>query len=182
MAEDIRSEIQGATDGGLGQVTESARAMVSEQFQIAERLDRKARYQAGSAGAFFAVVQAVAINAITRTDLSNGWKVTLATFAVPSALLTIGAFIAAAGAWRTQGEKDLPIPDLRALVDSISLGDENGPRELAHHYLNLAEQRRIGNAKRLTTLRKVAAAAIISIVLTGIELVLVFVALANVNG
>lgn len=182
MAEDVRSEIEGATDGQLGQIIESARAMVAEQFQIAERYDRKARYQAASAGAFFAVVQAIVINAITRTDLSSSWKVTLATFAVPAALLTVGAFIAAADAWRTQKEKDLPIPDLRELVESISRGDEHALRTLAGHCLNLAEARKAANKQRLSRVKKVAATALLSIILTGIELVLIFVALANLNG
>lgn len=182
MAEDVRSEIATAMDGRLGQIIDSARAMVAEQFQIAERYDRKARYQAASAGAFFAVVQAIAINAITRTDLSSTWKGTLATLAVPSALLTVGAFIMAAESWKTQKERDLPIPDLRELVESISRGDEHALRTLAGHYLNLAELRKAANKQRLSRIKKVAAAALLSIILTGIELVLIFVALANLNG
>lgn len=182
MAEDVHSEIEGAMDGRLGQIIDSARAMVAEQFQIAERYDRKARYQAASAGAFFAVVQAIVINAITRTGLSTSWKVTLATLAIPSALLTVGAFMAAADAWKTQKEKDLPIPDLRELVEKISRGDEHALRTLAGHYLNLAEARKAANQQRLSRVKSVAGAALLSITLTGLELILIFVALANLNG
>jgi hypothetical protein len=178
MAEEIRESLEG-TAGDFAQVIESARAMVGEQFQIAERLDRKARYQAATAGAFFAVVQAVAINAITGAGLTKSWIVTLAAVAVPAGLMTIASVLAAADAWRTQIEKDLPIPDLRAMVDGIALGDENAPRELAHHYLNLAEKRRAGNAARLPRVKKAAAAALISIGLTGLELIMVFIALTQ---
>ena len=146
VTEEIHAEQVAGSSKDLGQVIESARSMVGEQFQIAERLDRKARYQAATAGAFFAVVQAVAINAITGADISTEWIGTLAAFAIPGGLMTIASVLAAADAWRTQLEKDLPIPDLRAMVDGISLGDENALRELAHHYLNLAEKRRAGNA------------------------------------
>ena len=179
MAEDIHAEQVAQMDKDLGQVIEAARSMVGEQFQIAERLDRKARYQAATAGAFFAVVQAVAINAITGAGLSKGWIATLSSAAMPAGLMTVAAVLAAADAWRTQLEKDLPIPDLRAMVDSISLGDENAHRELAHHYLNLAESRRGGNAERLKRVRKAAAAALLSIGLTGLELILVFIALTQ---
>lgn len=178
MAERIRDGLEGTT-GDFAQVIESARAMVGEQFQISERLDRKARYQAGTAGAFFAVVQAVAINAITNAGLSETWIVTLAALAVPAGLMTIASVLAAADAWRTQVERDLPIPDLRAMVDGIAVGDENAPRELAHHYLNLAESRRAGNVGRVRRVKKAAAAAIISIVLTGLELIMVFIALTQ---
>jgi hypothetical protein len=177
MAEDIHADRVTGADKDLSQVIESARSMVGEQFQISERLDRKARYQAATAGAFFAVVQAVAINAITSAGLSSGWIVTLASVAVPAGLMTVASVLAAADAWRTQLEKDLPIPDLRAMVDSISLGDENAGRELAHHYLNLAEKRRGGNAERIGRVKKAAAAAIISIAVTGLELIMVFIAL-----
>jgi hypothetical protein len=166
----------------FAQVIESARSMVEEQFRISERLDRKVRYQAGTAGAFFAVVQAVVVNAAVRAQGLDDWTTTLAIFAVPATLITIGAFVAATGAWRTQTEKDLPIQDLRAMVEGVSHGDENTSRNLAFHYLNLAEQRRIGNAERLNRVRRVADITLLSIVLTGAELALVFVGLANHRG
>lgn len=108
MAEDIHAEQVVRRDNDPGQVIESARSMVGEQFQIAERLDRKARYQAATAGAFFAVVQAVAINAITSAGLSKGWIATLASAAVPAGLMTVAALLAAADAWRTQLGKICP--------------------------------------------------------------------------
>ena len=132
----------------ISEVVEAARAMVGEQFQIAERLDRKARYQVATAGAFFAVVQAIAVNAITNASLSDGWIATLAAAAVPAALLTIGALITAASAWRTQIEADLPIADLRELTDRLQRGDDQALRDLAHHYLNLVDDRRAKNVTR----------------------------------
>src|SRR4051812_96289 len=108
MGDELHPETTPMAERDLAQVIESARSMVAEQFQIAERLDRKARYQAGTAGAFFAVVQAVALNAITGSNLSDGWIATLATLGLPSAFLTLAAFLSASDAWRTQGEKDLP--------------------------------------------------------------------------
>jgi hypothetical protein len=153
--------------------------MVSEQFQIAERLDRKARYQVASAGAFFAVVQAIAVNAITRAGLPHDWTAALAVVALPPALLTIGAFVTAANAWRTQTEDDLPVADLREMTDRIQRGDNLALRELAHHYLNLVERRRVGNETRVERVKKTSAAAILSIGLSGLELVLIFVALSN---
>jgi hypothetical protein len=178
MAKDVDARVAEA-DKDLGQVIESVRSMVGEQFQIAERLDRKARYQVGSAAAFFAVVQAAAINAITGAELSKSWIVTLAAVAVAAGLMTVASVLAAADAWRTQTEKDLPIPDLRAMVDSISLGDANASRELAHHYINLAEKRKAGNAERIKRVKRAAGAAIVSIGLTGLELIMVFIALAQ---
>jgi hypothetical protein len=162
----------------MGQVIESARSMVNEQFQIAERLDRKVRYQVATSGAFFAVVQAIALNAITGADLSTSWITTLAAFALPSAFLTIGALAAASRAWKTQIEHDLPVADLRDLIDRIQRGDDLALRELAHHYVNVAEERREGNKQRVKRVRKAADAALMSVGLTGVELVLIFISLA----
>lgn len=170
----------GAVDGDLGEIIESARAVVAEQFQIAERLDRKARYQVGSAGAFFAVVQAVAVNAITSNGLSGEWPTTLAIIAVPAALITVGAFLAAAEAWRTQPEGDLPLEKVRSMIGPGTPEQHRKDREwLANLYLTLAQTRRDGNALRLQNVKRTTAAALISVALTGLELVLIFVALAH---
>ncbi|HEU5062435.1 MAG TPA: hypothetical protein VFT79_04680 [Solirubrobacterales bacterium] len=181
MSEDMEARISFAS-GELGQTIDSARAMVDEQFQIAERLDRKARYQAATSGAFFAVVQAIAINAISNAGLSAGWIATLAALALPAAFLTIGSLVAASSAWKTQMERDLPLADLRDLIDRIQRGDEFALRELAHHYVNLAEERREGNKQRVAKVGKAAAAALMAISLTGLELVLIFVSLAVAHG
>ena len=177
MSEGTEAEI-GVVAAELGQAIESGRSMVDEQFQIAERLDRKARYQAATSGTFFAVVQAIAVNAISGADLSPGWIATLAAFALPSAFLTVGSLVAASSAWKTQIEKDLPVADLRDLIDRIQRGDEFALRELAHHYVNLAEERRTGNKERVKRVGKAADAALLSVALTGLELVLIFVSLA----
>jgi hypothetical protein len=166
----------------LGRVIDSARSMVGEQFQIAERLDRKVRYQVATAGAFFAVVQAVAVNAITAGEALDGWTVTLAAFAVPSALLTVGAFAIATVAWRTQAERDLPIGELREMVDADPNTARDPSLDLAFHYLNLAEERRRGNARRLEWVRRVADVTTLSIVLTGVELILLLIGLASQRG
>jgi hypothetical protein len=177
MNEEKEAEIGMAT-AELGQAIESARSMVDEQFQIAERLDRKARYQAATSGTFFAVAQAIAINAISGANLSTGWIATLAAFALPSAFLTIGSLVAASHAWKTQIEKDLPVADLRDLIDRMQRGDEFAMRELAHHYVNLAEERRAGNKDRVKRVGKASSAVLLSVSLTGLELVLIFVSLA----
>lgn len=179
MAEGARTEQASEADKDLSQLIESVRSMVAEQFQIAERLDRKARYQVGTSGAFFAVVQAAAINAITSADLSTGWIVALAAFGLSAGFMTIASLISASDAWRTQTEKDLPIPDLRQMVDNIVLGRDEPRRELAHHYINLAERRKAGNVERIKRVKRAAGAATVSIGLTGLELIMVFIALAH---
>jgi hypothetical protein len=97
-----------------------------------------------------------------------------------AAFPTIGAVIAAATAWRTQLEKDLPVADLRELTDRLQRGDELALRELAHHYLNLVEDRRDRNTQRIGRVGQVTAASILSVALTGLELVLIFIAMATV--
>jgi hypothetical protein len=161
----------------LGQLVETSRAMVAEQFQIAERLDRKARYQVATAGAFFAVVQALAVNAIGNAGLSDGWVATLGALALPPAFLTLAALIATSHAWRTQDEKDLPLVELRAIVDRVQRDDDLAMRELAHHYLNLVEARRGQNAAREAEVRRAAAATQLALVFIGLELLMVFIAL-----
>jgi hypothetical protein len=166
----------------LVQAIETARSMVGEQFQIAERLDRKARYQAATSGAFFAVVQAVALNAITGASLSKGWIGTLAAFAIASACFAIAAVAAASRAWVTQDEKDIPLADLRDIIDRMERGEDRTLWELAHHYANVAADRREKNGERLKRVKKAGDAAILSIALTALQLILVFVALSVTYG
>jgi len=166
----------------LAQAIETARSMVNEQFQIAERLDRKARYQAATAGGFFAVVQAVALNAITGASLSKGWIGTLAAFAIASACFAIASVAAASRAWVTQGEKDIPLADLRNIIDRMERREGQNLWELAHHYANVAADRREKNRERLKRVKKAGDTAILSVALTALQLILIFVALSVTNG
>jgi len=153
--------------------------MVAEQFQIAERLDRKARFQVATAGAFFALVQALAVNTILNADLTDGWIATLGALALPPALLTIGALVATARAWQTQAEKDLPLDKLRSLAERMQIDDELALRELAHHYLNLVEERRLSNATREQRVRQATGATQLALFFIGAELVVLFIALTT---
>lgn len=160
------------------EIVETARSMLAEQFQIAERLDRKARYQVATSGAFFAVVQALAVNAIVNGQLSSNWATGIAALAAVAGLLAVGGLIATSHAWRTVEERDLPLADLRDLTDRIQRGDEFAVRDLAHHYLNLVEERREQNADRERDVGRAVGAVQLALVISGIELVSIFVALS----
>jgi hypothetical protein len=84
-------------------VLDAARDALAQEFQIAERLDSKARGQMTFAGAWFAIVQAVAGIAM-RGPLSTGWAAAVVGTAATAAVALAWCFLRHHEVWKLRPE------------------------------------------------------------------------------
>jgi hypothetical protein len=162
-------------------VIDAARAAVAQEFQIAERLDAKARNQMTVAGAWYALVQTFAGITLRVLVDSGGHDLLFAfivAFAAVSAFCLIVAMFHSYRVWRLHQESEITREGIGEMLElahdpSGDLGDK-----LAKHYGAILATRRDNNKKRAQSFKASVPWWIASLVLSLIELVLALWALA----
>lgn len=127
-------------------VVESARALAAEEYNRAERLDRKALNLATVIGAFFSLSQIVVVNVIDQVPESKHDDLRLfGIAAVALAALSVGLALAVFLPWR---ERNFPAEHLTALLGGAEKQSPTVARNLVMTYKATAESRRSANKWR----------------------------------
>lgn len=96
-------------------VLDEARAALDAEWQLANRLDEKARGQATLAGAWFAVTQAIVAAAVVGAHLQKGWVYGLAAGLALQAVCLVRLLIASARVWTLRTERGVGVASLIAM-------------------------------------------------------------------
>lgn len=139
-------------------VVEAARAAIAQEFQIAERLDAKARNQIAVGGAWYALVQAAGSIAI-RQYLDRGGSDTLA-FSAVLVLAGVSGFALAVsiaycyGVWKLRDEKEMTPDAIEAMAESARDPDADLLSMFVQHYRFILWHRRANNALRARNFKR----------------------------
>jgi hypothetical protein len=164
----------------FGIVLDEARSLISQEFQIAERLDAKARNQMTVAAAWYGVVQATAAVVLRGPDaltLGDGWY---------TAILGLGglagiAFLSTLGlsflVWRTRDEEDVSPTGLGQMGAVARDPSADFAADLLEHYRDILTGRRANNEVRDVWFRRSQLAWVICVGLTSVELFITLTAL-----
>ena len=144
---------QGGQPQEIGLVLDLARGALDQEFQVAERLDAKSRGQMTLAGAWFAVVQAVAGTALGIRGFDEGWALAILVLAGGSGLALAIAVGMSYQVWKLRPERDF---EPEAVVRFADLAYEPGTLSatLPDYYKRLLEERRRQNAIRVRAFRR----------------------------
>src|SRR5215211_3446208 len=128
---------------GLPEVLNAARGALEQEFQISERLDRKARGLATLAGQWFAIAQAVSAIAYS-TKGAHDWMLYFVAGTAALGAVALGAtFFWAWNVWKVRGEEAVSPRGLMQM--KAAAGD---PGLLVDHYAAMLGDRRATNKER----------------------------------
>ena len=135
---------------GLSEVLSTARAAVEQEFQIAERLDSKARGLVTIGAQWFAVAQAVAAVAYAthRPHTWMVWAVGGIAFVAAAALATL--FVFCSMVWSIRDEEAVSPRGLLQMRDAVL--HEQALVKLVDHYASILRDRRVTNRSRADAL------------------------------
>ena len=166
----------------LGLVVEAARKAVELEFQIAERIDAKARNQMTVAGAWYALVTAIAGVAL-RAELDTGgddWLVaSIVGFAAAAGVCLGIAMAFSYGVWRLRTEPDVEPDGLRAMLDDARGPNVDVAEQLVEHYRALLARRRRTNKIRVRNFKRSVRWWIFGLGFALVELLVALAALAQ---
>ena len=166
----------------LSMVVETARAAVEQEFQIAERLDSKARNQMAVSGTWYAVVSAIAGLAL-RAQLDSGANnllfAAIVVTAGAGAVCLIVALFFSYGVWRLRTETEVTHEGLSEMLADARDPSVDVAEKLVEHYRALLAHRRANNKERSAAFARSVDWWIAAVVLALIELVLALAALAQ---
>jgi hypothetical protein len=160
-----------AEDGeDLSYVLDVARDALAHEFQVSERLDAKARGQMTLAGAWFAVVQAVAGVALANSAISNAWGAAVVGSATIAAASLGWAFYCHYAVWRLRSETGFNADALHAFGEWAADDETNLAGTLIGYYEQILSERQGRNRERVEKFDKAVPAWFFTLGLTLIEL------------
>jgi hypothetical protein len=159
----------------LGLLLDSARAMMDEEFQRAERIENKSRNQFTVIGAYFAVVMATTAG-VLNVLVANHQK--LQAWVPPSvggtALASTIAIFVAGGysfrAWRTRKQDALDASTIRDYVPWAERGNVAVVKQLIEAFTGILDDRRAQNASRVKDLKCAGKACLAAGIVATIQL------------
>lgn len=136
---------------GLPEVLNTARAAVDQEFQIAERLDAKARSLVTLGGQWFAIAQAVSAVAYSTRD-AHGWMLWALGGTALAGGVALGAlFFFAWRVWSIRDEEAVSPAGLLEMERTAS-EDPEALKLLVRHYASILQDRRKPNKDRADAL------------------------------
>jgi hypothetical protein len=176
-----RPDLPSTKDGDdLRLVVDAAREAVSHEFEIAERLDAKARNQMTMAGTWYAIVSTVAAVAL-RAQVESGANDWL--FAVVVALAVFGGacliftMFLSYRVWRLQKETLITHEGLSEMLADAHRPDVDVAEKLVEHYRALLAPSRANNKIRSETFKRAVPWWTASLIFGFVELVFSLIAL-----
>lgn len=163
----------------LKRVLDVGESAIAHQFQVAERLDAKARGLVALAGAWFAVTQAVAGVAYSSKP-GTVWLVLLLIATLAGGLALVATFFFCYRVWTPRVEQELTHSGFRQLVDEALERDPALIDELVNFYQRVIGYRRQNNKDRVKNLKHAQKAWWVAVSLTFSELI--FALLTRVVG
>lgn len=185
----------------LAILLDTARALVTEEFQRSERIDAKARHQLTVVGALFAVVMATTagvLNALVREPQTErpellgllfarsarasveAWVIpTLGGFALGSIFFLFCTFIASAGVWKAREQDTLDPETIKTYVAHAERGKVAVSKNLIDAYARILGDRRDANKRRIASFKRARFLAVLAGMASLAQLAAVFIALIN---
>jgi hypothetical protein len=152
--------------------------MAEDEFNRAERFDRKALNLATVVGAFYSLSQIVVFGALGTEEFVpsdwNGRLLAIGLIATAGAALSVAASLMV---FRARGESSGPIDRLQPWLAALRRGeDEKVTDQIVLTYKKMAETRRASNMARTTWYKRAAFFAYIAVLATAAELALILIA------
>ena len=163
-------------------VVDAARAAITQEFQIAERLDAKSRNQVVVGGAWYAGVQAIASIAIRDHIDAGGHPLLFAiviAVAIVSGVLFGVSIIYAYGVWKLRDEHEITEKSLGEMAAAARDQNVDLLDQLVKHYGFILWTRRENNKKRAESFHRSIPFWIAGIFFGLVELVVALAALAQ---
>ena len=129
-------------------VLDEARAAVEAEWQLANRLDEKARGQATLAGAWFAVTQAIVAAAVVGAHLHKGWVYGLAAGLALQAVCLVRLLAASAKVWTLRTERGVGVESLRAMQADANADPVAFASKAVDFYATILGEARKANVER----------------------------------
>jgi len=162
---------------GEAELVATARALADDEFNRAERFDRKALNLATVVGAFYSLSQIVVFGALGTEDfVPSSWHgrlLVVGLIATAGAALSVGASLMV---FRARGEASGPLERLQPWRAALRRGDERVIDQIILTYKTIAETRRASNKARTTWYKRAAFFAYLAVVATAAELAMILIA------
>jgi hypothetical protein len=136
-----------ADDGDLAPIADVVRSQISQEFQISERLDSKARNQIAIGGTWYAITQAVAGFAFRVHEPGSFWAVLVGVTAGIGGFCLVMTMIHSYRVWRLHFERDFSPEGVHQMLSDAEAGRPVEPA-LIRTYANTLATRRGNNAAR----------------------------------
>lgn len=167
-----------ADSGGEAEVLAAARALADDEFNRAERFDRKALNLATVVGAFYSLSQIVVVGALgTKEFVPSGWHTPLlitGLAATAGAALSVGAALMVFHARR---EASGELERLQPWLAAIRRGEgKRAIEQIVLTYKTIAETRRQSNEARTTWYARAAWLSYLAVGATAVELGMILIA------
>jgi len=173
-----QGDFRSAEENGreINYVLDAARDSISQEFQIAERLDAKARGQMTLAGAWFAIVQAVAGIALRDNSLAPGWSAAVVASAGLAALSLGWAFYRHYAVWRLRNETGFNADAIHTFGRWAADEETNLGGTLVEYYEQILGERQDRNGERVEEFDKAVPAWFLALGFTFLELMVALLA------
>ena len=133
-------------------IIEAAREALESEDARAERLDAKARGQMTLAGAWFAVVQAVAAVAL-KAGMPTGWLVAVAASAGAAAIVLVAAMIESAKVWKLKSRPSVGTMTIDAMTAAVDDDEDAFRAKMVQQYQHLLGKLKTVNFERAEALQ-----------------------------
>ncbi len=162
-------------------IVDAARSAISQEFQVAERLDAKARNQVAVGAGWFALVQGIAAIAIKQQldSRTNVWFSVLIAIAVVGGLALGLSIFFSYQVWKLRDEQEITHESLEQMAAVSKGGEVELVDELAKHYGFILWTRRQNNADRASDFSNSVTPWVLGLLAGLAELIVALVALAT---
>lgn len=163
---------------GEAEVVATARALADDEFNRAERFDRKALNLATVVGAFYSLSQIVVVGALSTEefvpDSWHGRLLVVGLLATAGAALSVGAALMV---FRAREEASGQLELLQPWLAALRRGEgKRVTEQIVLTYKTIAETRRESNQARTSWYKRAALLAYIAVGATAIELGMILLA------
>jgi hypothetical protein len=163
-------------------VVDAARVAVAQEFQIAERLDAKARNQVTVAAAWYGIAQAAAgIVLRSSVHFSGSMRWAIVALAITGAGGFLWLLIASFAVWQVRDEKDVTPRGLAQMAAAAQDPRSDLPGDLVTHYRSILQKRRANNVRRVRWFKLAEVGWLVAVIAALAEVVLVFTVAAHVT-
>lgn len=163
-------------------VLDAARSAVAQEFQMAERLDAKARNQMTIAGSWYAIVSAVGGIAL-RAQLDSGANdfifAAVVALAAVGAICLIVAMFYSYGVWRLRTESEVTHEGITEMLADAHDPSVQVADKLVEHYRALLARRRVNNKRRSQNFKRSVSWWVAALICSLFEFVAALVALVQ---
>jgi uncharacterized protein YneF (UPF0154 family) len=147
-------DLHDQTDADLTEVLRLARAAMDQEFEVTDRLDRKARGQLTLAGQWFAIVQAVSGIAWAASKAEQWLLICIGAIALLGGVLLGVMFTLSANVWKIRDEPAVSPKALLAMTAMADDPEKDLQQAMVQHYASMLQDRRRNNAERADALHK----------------------------